>query len=55
MTVTRDRAVCFANARAVLDAARERLARDRAAGRLTPQAAQILARAEQRAQHRAAA
>ncbi|MYX36758.1 MULTISPECIES: hypothetical protein [unclassified Streptomyces] len=55
MTGTRDRAVCYANARAVLDAARDRLARDRAAGRLTPQQLAILDRAEHRANHRAAA
>ncbi|MGW3511212.1 hypothetical protein [Streptomyces sp. NPDC000994] len=49
----------FANARAVLDAALDRIARDRAAGRLSPEAELSIRRAERRATrapgHRAAA
>lgn len=58
-TVTREQAIT--NARAVLDAALDRIARDRAAGRLAPDAELDIRRAERRRaarladQHRAAA
>ncbi|MGW0134863.1 hypothetical protein [Streptomyces sp. NPDC003299] len=57
MTGVIPREEAFAAARVVLDAALARIARDRAAGRLSPEAEQIIRRAEHRQApaHRAAA
>lgn len=48
MSAVIPREQAFAAARAVLDAALDRIARDRAAGRLTPEAELSIRRAERR-------
>lgn len=57
MTDTRDRAACITAARAVYDRALQRIAADYAAGRLTPEQAAAVDRANRRtpAAYRAAA